>query len=230
MEYPQKKIALVHNSALPNPLDSISTHVAEHACRVYFHRAASASHYVVDIIDIAIYDIPVTSSSNNREIPGDRNLAIVSDVLAQSATKSLQQWKEDTSSYAGFIFLFPFHIWSYCNPLKIAMSHLSLARKPAFIMGFGKEVPYCLEDVGRTWRKPSYGMMKEFLESSGMKVMELRRNPEFAVHGGDYDAFWSKGRPGIWGQQSEEWESSAYDQCEEGIGKMIAFLEGKKKS
>jgi len=71
-------------------------------------------------------------------------------------------------------------------------------------MGFGKQVETCPETRGRTWRKNTYGMMGEFLEGKGLKVMKLRfADPEFAVHGGEYETYWAKERPRIWGQQAE---------------------------
>jgi hypothetical protein len=97
-------------------------------------------------------------------------------------------------------------------------------------MGFGKQVETCPETRGRTWRKTSYGMMREFLEQKGMQVMKLSwRDPEFAVYGSEYEEYWARGRPGIGGQQAEEWESPAWNRCEEGIGKMIEVLQGSRK-
>lgn len=225
-ETPEKSIALIHNSALPFPLGTISVQVAEYARRVCFHR--SSSDYVIKIIDIATFDIPVISAVDGRETPSDD--ATGPDPCTQEATKSLKEWEEEAPKNAGLIFLFPFHIWSYCNPIKDTISVLpppTFARKPAIMMGFGKQVKLC----GKMWRKPSYGMMREFLEGRGMKVIEVRwGNPEFAVHAGDYEEYWQKGRAVISGQQSEEWESPAWNRCEEGMEKMLEMLESQRKT
>jgi len=74
-------------------------------------------------------------------------------------------------------------------------------------------------------------MMRDLLEERGMKVVEVEwGDPEFAVHGGDYDAFWKKGQSVISGQQSEEWESPALNRCVEGMKKMLEILENQRKT
>jgi NAD(P)H-dependent FMN reductase len=225
-ETPQKTIALIHSSALPFPLGTISVQVAEYSRRVCFH--GSSSEYVLKIIDIAIFNIPVTSAVDGRKTPSDD--ATGPDPCTQKDTSHLTEWHEEASKHVGLIFLFPFHIWSYCNPIKDAITALpqtTFARKPVIMMGFGKQVKNC----GKTWRKSSYSMMREFLEGTGMKVIDIGwGNPEFAVHAGDYEECWQKGRAVISGQQSEEWESPAWNRCEEGMKKMIEILKSQRKT
>jgi hypothetical protein len=94
---PEQTIALVHNSALPNPLSTISIYVAEKARSTYFHRPTSASNYLVKVIDIATFDIPFTSATGGRETQSE--FASGPDPLMQTASKSLVEWQEEAAKH-----------------------------------------------------------------------------------------------------------------------------------
>jgi hypothetical protein len=249
---PRKSIALIHNSALPSPLGVLSTRIAED-CRVCY---CSRREITIHVLDVADFNIP-SFDTNGQTIP----MPAVENEPPQSK-RPLLDWQAEISKHNGFIFLFPFHIWSHCIPLKAALSseifppslHV-LANKPALLAGFGKEDiwhPVSGLDGGwtqRSFSRKSFPMMREWAEGRKMNVMaprvfQRRREvgderdgeeeliefwPEFSCFRDYWEAWEREGRVIIGGQQSESWESSGWNRCQEGMKAMVEMLQRKDR-
>ncbi|KAL5322822.1 hypothetical protein ACEPPN_010801 [Leptodophora sp. 'Broadleaf-Isolate-01'] len=232
MESPTNTIALIHNSALPRPLDVLSTAIAEYSKRTYFN-SRIPSNYEVHIIDLAAYNIPSTDSTSESQ---------TIDTDATSKPKTPAEWQIDTSKHSGFLLLFPYHTWSHCNSLKNALSILPphIIHKPTLLLGFGKEEPYHPNEYERTWKKKSFSMMRDFLLQKGVKLVDMEKNgpsgwpiggwPEFMVYA-DYWEDWITGgyNAFIGGQQAEAWEQRGENRCQRGINMLIAEIEKNRK-
>ncbi|KAL2064406.1 hypothetical protein VTL71DRAFT_4900 [Oculimacula yallundae] len=228
LESPPRTIALIHNSELPPPLNVLSTAIAEFSKECYFDRRASPN-YAIHIIDLATYSIPPTDSLANSR---------TNETDIATNLKSSTEWEAEISKHCAFILLFPYHTWSHCTPLKNALSILPphLIHKPALLMGFGKEEPYCAHDYERTWKKTSFDMMRDFLLDNGVKLVGMEQDgpngwpvrgwPEFRVYA-DYWENWIKGNREafIGGQQAEAWERKGDDRCQRGIAMLISAIE-----
>ncbi|KAG4435175.1 hypothetical protein IFR05_009344 [Cadophora sp. M221] len=235
IESPTKTIALVHNSALPRPLNVLSTAIAEHSKRTYFN-SRIPSNYEIHIIDIAAYNIPSTD-------PTSESQTIDSDATAKP--KTLAEWQADISKHSGILLLFPYHTWSHCKSLKNALSILPphLIHKPALLLGFGKEeLRYSkdYEDYERTWKKKTFSMMRDFLIEKGVKLVDMEKDgpggwpmggwPEFTVYADYWEDWITGGYNGvIGGQQVEAWEPRGGNRCQRGIKMVIAEIERSKK-
>lgn len=225
-------IALIHNTNLERPLNVLSTTIAEYAKQNYFTPKLS-SNYQIEIIDIADYNLPPTSTDADSSPKKS---------TATPAHKTLIEWQAEISKHSGLILLFPYYTWSHCTPLKDSLSILPshLIHKPALMLGFGKEEQYHHNGDKRTWQKKSFAMMKEFLLERGVKLVDMEKEipggwptawwPEFMVYA-DYWEDWTTGgwNGFIGGQQAEAWESSAWNRCQRGVKMMIEEIEKKDR-
>ncbi|PVH80068.1 hypothetical protein DL98DRAFT_210376 [Cadophora sp. DSE1049] len=228
-EGPAQTIALIHNTALPRPLNVLSTAIAEFAKRDYF--ASRVPNYDIHIIDLASYNLSQADSSLSPEANE-----------TTTPLKSPSDWEVDISKHSAFILLFPYHTWSHCTSLKHALSTLPphLIHKPTLLLGFGKEEPYHPNEYERTWKKKSFDMMRDFLLERGVKVVDMEKDefggwpkggwPEFMVYA-DYWEDWITGgyNAFIGGQQAEAWENRAENRCARGINMLVAGIEKGRK-
>ncbi|KAH8805325.1 hypothetical protein F5884DRAFT_798997, partial [Xylogone sp. PMI_703] len=217
-------IALIHNTALPHPLGVLSNEISAYSQQTYF-TPNIPDNFRIQIIDLAEFNLSIEAPES----------ALLAPYTPPEARKSLEDWVDEISKYPGLIFLFPYHTWSCCNPLKAAVSLLPqhvLTRKPVILMGFGREeAPSRPEEYGRTWKKKSLQMMKEFMEEKKMNVLDsAEKMPEFMI----YDDYWPDWVTGgyngfISGQQAEHWEFPAWNRCVAQITKMVKDIQSKKK-
>lgn len=224
IERESRTIALIHNTALPHPLGVLSTQISSYAERVHF-RPFLPDNLRVEIIDIAEFDLlgrdPKATDLDPSPTPSE-------------AKKSVQDWIEEISRHSGFIFLFPYHTWAHCTPLKAAIALLPqhvLTKRPAILTGFGKEEePPTVEQQGRTWKRKSFGMMRVFLEDKKMNVVEIPgRQPEYTIYA-DYWPDWVTGGYNgfIGGQQQELWENTVRKPCCGAVAVMVRNIQGAR--
>lgn len=231
-----KNIALIHNSLLPAHLGKLSTIIAAE-CQTCYCREDNLEIRVLDLTD---YDI-LSHSSTSPSTPSITNNA--------PSQKTLLEWQAEITQCSAFILLFPYHIWSRCNILKIALSESifppethprTVSSKPVLLVGFGKKdvwLPSIDGYTQRTMSRKSFSMMQQWAIERGMKpippqafglgdgMVELW--PEFNCYD-DYWKTWEEtGEVVIGGQQSEEWERAGYDRCQAGMGRMVEMLERK---
>lgn len=239
-----KSLALIHNTALPHPLGVLSIAIlefVEDTCT----RTCIPSNYNITILDLADYDFtPPISSYVSRD-------GFISTAINKLKTQA--EWEEEISRHDGFLVLFPYHTWSFCNPVKAAFSSPivqadTVVRKPILLLGFGQQEPYCEKDYERTWKRKSFPMMKDFFVAQGMKVVscdvgswvwenEAKEGkwevaegwPEYEIYA-DYWEHWIMGgyNAFLGGQQIEAWERRGWDRGQEGVRKVVDVLEGRK--
>lgn len=185
------------------------------------------SNYQIKIVDLADFDLATSEGENQTISPYGPEPEV--------PRKSAAQWQDEISQHSGIILLFPYHVWSYTNPLKYALSLLpshTLTKKPTLLLGFGKEEPFHPPGYVRTWQRKSFGMMKEFVEEKMMKSMltDPEMMPEFEFYANYWDDWYTGGWNGcIGGQQSEAWENRAWNRCQKGIKLMVEEIEKRKR-
>ncbi|KAK0099541.1 hypothetical protein ONS96_009566 [Cadophora gregata f. sp. sojae] len=188
IEVSTKSISLIHNTDLPRPLNVLSTAIAEFSKQDYI--AWRVPEYEIHIIDIASYNFSQADSPSGLKASESNTTPL----------KSPSDWQAEISKHSAFILLFPYHTWSHCTSLKHALSILPphLIHKPTLLLGFGKEEPYHPNEYERTWKKKSFGMMRDFLLEKAVKLVKMENDspqggwPEFMVYA-DYWEDWTTG-------------------------------------
>jgi hypothetical protein len=236
-----KSLAFIHNSALPHPLGVLSTAISEWIKKVCIQPNVPLD-YDVTVIDLADYDLQSPESSDRSH-----NLIATQTVSTSRPTSNLKSqatWEEEINKHCGLILLFPYHIWSHCNPLKNALSPPLLqpghvARKPILLLGFGKEEVDC----NRRMKRKSFNMLKGFCEQRGMKVIGVEVEqwakedqqiglefPQFVIYA-DYWEAWIAGGPNgcLGGQQNEAFENLGWNRAQTGVMTMVDMLAGRAK-
>lgn len=235
-----KSIALIHSSSLPGHLGILSTIIASDCQTCYCLKP----NLTIRALDLADYYLPSISSSSTLTLTFTTTISL----------KPLSEWQDEITQCTGIILLFPYHIWSYCNIIKLALSDTifpptthprAITSKPVLLVGFGKEDLWRANKPGtdegytqRIWSRKSFAMMREWGIERGMKPIppqvfgsgETAEEawPEFNCYD-DYWRTWEKtGEVVIGGQQSERWEGAGWDRCMTGMGKMLEMLEGSK--
>ncbi|RDW73371.1 hypothetical protein BP6252_07278 [Coleophoma cylindrospora] len=216
-----KTIAIIMDTNVPHPMGPISLGIVEIARDTYL-RPNVPGEYGIVVLDLEDHNLP--------------QIDVVSGNIASSeqADQALTQWQKEISKHSGFVFLFPFYPWSYCNPIKNSICILPpeiWKRKPVMVMGYGKidEQWDPVKNELRTMKKKSLSMMKGFMESKEMRMAKTDPMPEFPVYQ-DYWECWEKGGLNFHGgQQTELWESTAWNRCQEGVMWMVEDIERSAK-
>jgi hypothetical protein len=207
-----KSVAIIHNTALPQPLGDVSRLIPGFV-GPWMRLPAN---FATNTIDIATYNLPTETSSD------------ISDLSAEERQR-ISTWQSQISAHDAFVFIIPKNVWAHTKPLKSALSCIpnhSIRHKPALVVSFGKEDDRPVESRRENpdhVPRSAVPMMREFLEGKGFQLIPTRRpdGPEFIYWADVWET--SPTFPG--GNLIEAWEIPAWNPCADAGRKLTEMLQ-----